>query len=175
MDKGHYYPEPGEDPDSYSDGTESRVHSGRTVAEVFGYEVDLLDELGRGAFGTVYRGYNRWGRTIAIKRASKRDKAKASGEAVKFHYLKQIAFHDHIIKVYDVKSQNDAMWIMMEYCDLGDLNQFFQRYEVSLIHITFKTELMRQIINGIAFLHSEDIVHRDIKPENILLQFIPRG
>ena len=40
MDKVHYYPEPGEDPDSYSDGTKSRVHSGRSVAEVFRYEVE---------------------------------------------------------------------------------------------------------------------------------------
>ena len=177
-------------PRSYLDRTRTKD---RTMAEVFGYEVDLpgsrnsavmnvfgnkvdlLDELGRGSFGTVYMGCNKWGKEIAIKKVSKMDKAKASGEAVKFHYLKQIAFHDHIIKVYDVKSQNDAMWIMMEFCDLGDLNQFFKGYEIPLQHITFKTELMKQIISGIAFLHGEDIVHRDIKPGNILLKSTPKG
>ena len=146
-----------------------------TVTNVFGNKVDLLDELGRGGFGTVYKGCDKWGKMIAIKKVSKMDKAKANGEAVKFHYLKKKVFHEHIIKVYDVKSLNGAMWIMMEYCDLGDLNQFFKGYEVPLQHITFKTELMKQIISGITFLHSEDIVHRDIKPGNILLKSTSKG
>ena len=59
---------------------------------------------------------------------------------------------------------------MMEYCDLGDLNQFFKRYDIPLQHITFKIELMKQIISGNTYMHSGDIVHRDIKPGNILLK-----
>ena len=145
------------------------------VTDIFGNKVDLLDELGRGGFGTVYKGTNRFGDTIAVKKISKKEKAKASAEAVKFHYLKRIISHRQIIKVYDVKSGDDSMWIMMEYCGLGDLNEYFKRNNWLLNDIHDKVILMQQIINGIAFLHNNGIVHRDIKPGNVLLKSKPRG
>ena len=60
----------------------------------------------------------------------------------------------------------------MEFCDLGDLNQFF-RNNCSMLDINVKVKLMKQIMAGIAFLHDKDIVHRDIKPGNILLTSKP--
>ena len=60
----------------------------------------------------------------------------------------------------------------MEFCDLGDLNQFFKSY-YSQLTIEMKVKLMKQIMNGIAFLHDRNIVHRDIKPGNILLASTP--
>ena len=140
------------------------------VTDVFGNKVDLLQELGRGGFGTVYKGTNRFGDTIAVKKISKKDRTKASAEAVKFHFLKRTISHRQIIKVYDVKSSDDSMWIMMEYCDLGDLNEYFKRNNWLRNHSYQKAVLMQQIINGIAFLHSNRIVHRDIKPGNVLLK-----
>ena len=121
-------------------------------------------------FGTVYKGTNRLGKTIAVKKICKKDKSKASAEAIKFHYFKKKIVHEQIIEIYDVKSQDDSMWIMMEYCDLRDLNQYFKRNTRPRNDTHQKVILMQQIINGIAFLHQNDIVHRDIKPGNILLQ-----
>ena len=145
------------------------------LMNIFGNKVDLLDELGRGGFGTVFKGTNRLGETIAVKKICKKDKLKASTEAVKFHYFKTEIVHEQIIEVYDVKSWDDSMWIMMEYCDLGDLNQYFKRNWPLRNDIYQKVKLMQQIINGIAFLHQNDIVHRDIKPGNILLKSTPPG
>ena len=59
--------------------------------EVFGYTLNFLDELGRGAFGTVYKGSDASESTVDIKKVStesKEDKRKASTEAMRFHYLK---------------------------------------------------------------------------------------
>ena len=145
------------------------------LTDVFGYMVDLMAELGRGGFGTVYKGTNRFGDTIAVKKISKKEKAKASAEAVKFHYFKRKISHTQIIEVYDVKSGDDSMWIMMEYCDLGDLNEYFKRNNWLRNDIHEKVILMQQIINGIAFLHNNDIAHRDIKPGNVLLKSKPLG
>ena len=140
-----------------------------------GYRVNLSDEIGRGGFGTVYKGCNQLEETIAMKKISKRGRRKAIKESVLLQTLKGLPRHGNVTEVYDVKADKDSMWIMMEFCDLGDLNQFFTVHYTYCQHFTVKVRLMKQIIAGIAFLHSKNIVHRDIKPENILLKFTPQG
>ena len=144
-----------------------------TMTEVFGYKIDVFNELGRGAFGTVYKGYGQNDSLVAVKRictGTEEDRQKASKEALKFYYLKDkdLQANDHIMRIIDVKYQQNAIYIFMEFCDLGDLNQFFKKHRARL-NLDAKVNLMRQIIDGIAFLHSRNIVHRDIKPANILL------
>ena len=139
------------------------------TTNVFGYSVDLLHELGRGSFGTVFSGHDDDNNSVAVKKVSKYDRKKASTEAVKFHLLKKSVLHENIIKVYDVKNWEDSMWIVMEYCDLEDLNNFFEKYHGKL-DMNQKVKIMGQISKGIAFLHTQNIVHRDIKPGNILLK-----
>ena len=143
------------------------------TTEIFGCKIDFMDELGRGAFGTVYKGYTQNDFPVAVKRirtGTEGERKKASKEALKFHYLKDkgLQANDHIMTIFDVKYQQNAIYIIMKFCDLGDLNQFFKKHHAWL-NLDVKVKLMRQIIDGIAFLHSRDIVHRDIKPANILL------
>ena len=148
-----------------------------TMTEVFGYKINLINELGRGAFGTVYEGKGENDSVAAVKKictGTKEDRRKASTEALKFHYLKDklLQSNIHIMKIYDVKYLQNAVWIIMELCDLGDLNKFFKQNN-SQLTIEMKVKLMKQIMNGIAFLHHRNIVHRDIKPGNILLASTP--
>ena len=135
----------------------------------FGYSVDLLHGIGRGSFGTVFRGHDDDGNSFAIKKVSKYDRKKASTEAVKFHLLKKSVLHENIIKVHNVKNWEHSIWIVMEYCDLEDRNKFFEKYHRKL-DTNKKVKIMSQISKGIAFLHTQNIVHRDIKPGNILLK-----
>ena len=139
------------------------------VVSIFGNRVDILREVGRGGFGTVYMGWNTENDIIAVKKVAINDMRKAIAEAVKFHFMKDNVCHDHVIKVYDVKRWRDSMWIMMEFCDFGDLNKFFSKFQPKLDTRT-KLITMGQISKGITFLHNENIVHRDIKPGNILLK-----
>ena len=135
-----------------------------------GYQIDFVDNfLGHGSFGTVYTGTNDAGTIFAIKRVKKTNKRNASTEAVKAHFLKEKIKHDHIIKFHDVKAWKDSIWIVMEFCELGDLNNFFEKYQQKL-DTKSRINIMAQIAKGVAFLHDKNIVHRDVKPGNILLK-----
>ena len=139
------------------------------VGKMFGYTIDFLQELGRGGFGTVYQGFDDTESTVAIKKVSKSDRRKASTEAVKFYFLKNRLLHENILKVHDVKTWMDSMWIVMEFCNLGDLNKFFNDFPCK-IDSKAKIIIMRQIAKGVPFLHRNNVAHRDIKPGNILVK-----
>ncbi len=136
---------------------------------IHGYTVNILDDIGRGSFGTVYAALDSNGNNRAAKKFSFRDHPKiASSEAVqfiKFHDLPQE--HRNIVKIYDVKKHKASIWIFMEMCSLGDLNQYFRN---NFPEIDLKLDLITQILGGVAYLHHYRIVHRDIKPGNILVQ-----
>ena len=145
------------------------------AVNISGYTVDILQQLGHGGFGTVFKGYNEAKDAIAVKRVvignQSEDRKNAIAEAVAFHFLKDNVHNDHVIKVYDVKRWKDSMWIMMDFCDLGDLNKLFIKY-YQKIDTNVKLNIMSQIARGVTFLHKKNIVHRDIKPGNILLKSI---
>ena len=144
----------------------------REAVYIHDFRVDLFNEIGRGAFGTVYKGYDSNNIVFAMKRLLPRQYS--SNEAVKYHFMTQRGIiHQHLVTVYDVKNFGGAIWIAMEYCDLGDLQSFFHNYDEIVKEPSVKVKLMNQIISGVSFLHKSNIVHRDLKPSNILIKRTP--
>ncbi|XP_063078652.1 serine/threonine-protein kinase pdik1l-B-like [Engraulis encrasicolus] len=65
-----------------------------------------------------------------------------------------------------------ALWLVMEYCEGGDLNQYILSHppDEDRNHTVIK-----QLSSAMAFLHSLGIVHRDLKPDNVLVQLTKKG
>ncbi|XP_013882256.1 serine/threonine-protein kinase pdik1l-B [Austrofundulus limnaeus] len=65
-----------------------------------------------------------------------------------------------------------ALWLVMEYCDGGDLNHFLlsRPPDPQRDH-----SVVLQLCSALAFLHSLGITHRDLKPDNVLVCVTPKG
>ena len=87
--------------------------------------------------------------------------------------LKEID-NPNIIKLYEVKENNQNYYLVMEYCNGGSLSDCLE-YHNKQFRKPFSEEvvqyLMRQIVNGLSYLHGKHILHRDIKLDNILVKF----
>ena len=75
--------------------------------------------------------------------------------------------HLNIMKIFECFNDKENVYIVSEYCDQGDLLGKMEKLG-SLNQIIVK-QLMFQIFNAIAYLHSNHIFHGDIKLENVML------
>jgi serine/threonine protein kinase len=87
----------------------------------------------------------------------------------KFRYELQILqtlSHPSLVRLEEVLSDSELIYLVMEYCALGELFSFI---EYSALNAFVARRLFVQIVAGISYIHSKGIAHRDLKPQNILL------
>lgn len=128
---------------------------------------DLQSELGRGKFGTVYRCQEKsTGLQLAAKFVAtpKREDRRNVEREIEIMRLLQ---HPRLIQLYDAYDNGKAMCVVLELIEGGEL---FERVICDDFILTEKscTVFMRQICEGIEFIHKQNILHLDMKPENIL-------
>ena len=131
----------------------------------------LNEEIGSGGFAKVVEAIHiPTGEKVAVKIM---DKSQIFSEPLNLNRIKReiailkIVRHNNIIKLYELMETPDKIYIVMEYCNGGELFD----YIVSKQHLTERQacRFFQEIINCLEYLHSLNIVHRDIKPENLLL------
>jgi serine/threonine protein kinase len=166
-------------PEDIGDLCTTRRTLSRAERELFGTPADalgrysLLDKLGSGAMGVVYRAYDpRLQRPVAVKilypSGEKTAQLVSVGDTRLLREAQAIArlSHPNIVAVHDVGVAGDRVFLTMEYVEGSTLRQYCDAKARGWRDIL---PLLIQAGRGIAAAHHGGVIHRDIKPDNILV------
>ena len=82
--------------------------------------------------------------------------------------------HKNIIKLEDMKITQNHYYLVMDFCNGGTLSECLRKYQKKNkkpFSVEIVQYLMRQIIDGIRYIHNKNIIHRDLKLDNIIIDF----
>ena len=139
------------------------------------YTIEKL--LGEGSFGKVHltrkEGDSKKYATKELDR-EEIDSSEAKKYLINEIRILQSLNHPNIVKFVDIKKTKKHYYIMMEFCNGGELSKNLEKYMMKN-GTAFPEELvqhfMRQIIDAFKYIHGKKIIHRDVKLDNILLHF----
>lgn len=137
--------------------------------EIKGYKIQ--EQIGEGGMGRVYKAFHpTLKRTVALKamlpghynNPEARKRFSKDGEIISF--LK----HPCIIQVYDYFEDNTGMYLVMEFFEGVQLDEYILKKR-GLIPHNEAIQIMTKLLDGLDHAHSKGVIHRDIKPANILI------
>lgn len=137
----------------------------------------IQGDIGRGKFAVVRKCVDlATGETVAAKVIRKRRKGKSCREEIlrEVVMLEYAMAHPRLVSLREVFETPSELILVTEFCSGGEL------FHECVIEESFEekdvVQLMVQILEGLCFLHENNIVHLDLKPQNILLtEPFPRG
>ncbi|MDB5106936.1 MAG: hypothetical protein JWP91_4625 [Fibrobacteres bacterium] len=152
----------------------------RTLPDLTGQTlgtVTLLNKIGEGSMGVVYRGFqNTLSRPVAVKVVF-RNKLNKLFTQERFRQEAEVVanlVHPNIITIFEFGEHPDFMYFIMQLVDGISLSQWLKqkkKHPLPRKRLPSLDDLIRladQVLEVLAFAHGEGVVHRDIKPENLL-------
>ncbi|AGX41944.1 serine/threonine-protein kinase [Clostridium saccharobutylicum] len=136
------------------------------VLDIIDETVTLDEFIGEGTSGRVFKGYHkRLGIYVAIKEIKHNtvDSDIIENEKKILVSLK----HKGIPNIYDVISENRTYYIVMEYVDGMNLEEFIDKIGSPSLKVLI--DIGKQLCDIIGYLHEKNIVYNDLKPSNILI------
>ena len=143
------------------------------TGKVFDGKYELLELIGRGAMGSVYKAkHQMMDRIVAIKVLQV---GKFQGEELE-EYLKRfereakttsLIEHPHAITIHDYGIEDDLPYLVMQYVDGQSLRKVIN--QCGPLPFERVIGIITQIAGALSAAHKLDVIHRDLKPDNIML------
>ena len=136
---------------------------------VLGRRYEILQILGEGGMGAVYRARDREvNRTVALKVI----RPELTGNSAILDRFKQELVlshqvtHRNVVRIYDMGDADGIKFITMEYIEGHDLRSLIAQQKV--FQPEEAVEMMRQVCRALEAAHTVGVIHRDLKPQNIM-------
>ena len=149
------------------------------IGAVVDDKYELIELIGLGATGAVYKARNRWaGRVCAVKLfhyqgANEKDVLRRFVREAKAIHRVQSAgrLHPHVVDAIDVgrDAETGCFFVVQELLRGETLGAYLDRMPERRLSQTNALRILRPVIDAIACAHEGGVVHRDLKPDNILL------
>ena len=126
--------------------------------------------IGKGTFGKVFQGLHPiTGEFVAVKQLKTSGVPPKDREKIKaeINLLRGLE-HENIVRYLGSYVHDGRVNIVMEYVSGGSLLDLIGQHRTGLPEIVVQ-RYVRQVVNGVAYLHGRNLMHRDIKPANILV------
>jgi len=133
-------------------------------------EYEVIEELGRGGMGVVYKGrHAESGDQVAIKVLPAQ---LALDPAFRQRFIREVKTlerleHPNIVRILGSGHHEGALWYAMEFVDGTDLEHVL-RADGKLDPLR-ATRIVRAVAEALAYSHTRNVIHRDIKPANVML------
>ena len=135
----------------------------------------LLDALGRGGMGTVWRAQDELlGREVAVKEVLlPPGLPEDEQEIVRQRTLLEASTaarisHPNVVTIYDILSEDDRPWIVMELVPSRSLSEVVR--DDGPLTPAEATQVGLQVLSALRVAHAAGVLHRDVKPSNVLLR-----
>lgn len=142
----------------------------QNIAEVLASRYEVLDALGEGGMGMVYRVRDRETTEILALKLLRPEIARDPAMMERFKNEIRLAHritHKNVCRIYDFNRVDDLAYFTMEYVDGESLRAYLKRAGKLTPERTI--DLARQIAAGLSEAHAQGVVHRDLKPDNVML------
>lgn len=130
----------------------------------------VLEEIGRGAFGKVYKAMDqREGLTVAIKEIPLEGISEddLNGIMKEIDLMKRLS-HTNIVKYLSSARTENYLYIVLEYVENGSLSNVIRPSRFGAFPESLVVLYISQVLEGLVYLHEQGVIHRDIKGANIL-------
>lgn len=151
----------------------SRLSSG----EILDGKYEILDKIGEGGMGEVFRARHLHLDEVRIIKVTKPDALGEGPEPRRFQAEARMATlvrHPNVAALYDFSKLPDGSYYMVwEFIDGITLEEWLKRH--GPLPVPRALDVAQQVLSGLAQIHAQGIVHRDLSPDNIMLKEGPDG
>jgi serine/threonine protein kinase len=135
-----------------------------------------LEKLGSGGFGSVFKSYNKLDQCLYAIKKIILDNLLVESNRYFLNEIKNLSKLNHVNVVryhtcwFEFMSGNPVLYIQMELCHLS-LSKYLLDRNFNLINLDYELEKKNfmQIVNGLKYVHSKNIIHGDLNPDNIFI------